>query len=270
MFSKNLKLRIGVLLLALGLVAVVPAFAGSAVIGSVAGSSNATVGGQPLLPNATIFSGDSLRVKDGAAVIAIGGGSRMVFGRETVASFVRESDAVTVVLEQGNISMFHPGSAVLVRVKAAGVSIVPASGFKTLGEIAMINGAMVVSTKEGLLRVEGTGSSVEVAKGKSITVRPRAARAPAAGGVYGAGIGLGVVNLAASVVSVVFSWVALDRAGAARDASAAAQTSAALAVTAANTAATNAAAATTAATAARAAANNVCNAISRAVPCKPL
>ncbi len=129
--------------LLLGLVAVGPAFAGSAVIGSVAGSMNATVGGQALLPNTTLFSGDSLQVKDGVAVVALGNSGRMVLGRDTVASFLRESNEVTLLLGQGNVSVFHAANTAPVRVKVGEVSVVPVSGFKTLGEVATLNGAVV-------------------------------------------------------------------------------------------------------------------------------
>ncbi|HUI42789.1 MAG TPA: hypothetical protein VL523_12555, partial [Terriglobia bacterium] len=89
------------MILLLGLLTVAPVYAGSAVVGSVAGSLNATVGGQALVPNTVIFSGDSLQVRDGAAVVALENGNRMAFGRETEASFLREANAVEVVLGQG-------------------------------------------------------------------------------------------------------------------------------------------------------------------------
>ena len=66
----NSKLKAAMVVLAALLMAA-PVYAGSAVIGSVAGSLNATVGGQALLPNTVIFSGDGLQVKVGAAVIAL-------------------------------------------------------------------------------------------------------------------------------------------------------------------------------------------------------
>lgn len=224
MASKDLRLRISLWLLVLGMVASVPGMAGSAVIGSVAGSTNATLGGQALLPNTTIFSGDSLQVKDGVAVVAIGGSSRMVFGRETVASFLRDAKEITVLLSQGNVSLYHPNEGAGLRVKAGELSITPATGFKTLGDIAMVNGAVVVTSKEGLLRVEGNGSAVEVAKGKTITVLPKAARAPATG--VGAGLGaklgssttLAVASVAAGGTSAILAGVAISRANDARDA----------------------------------------------------
>ena len=139
MTMKNTVLRLTLFALLTGAVATVPAMAGSAVIGSVAGSMNATVGGQSLLPNTTIFSGDSLQVRDGVAVIAVGNNSRVIFGRDTVASFLRDSNEVTVLLSpQGNVSMLHPTDGSAVRVKVADVSITPAPGFKTLGEVAML------------------------------------------------------------------------------------------------------------------------------------
>ena len=186
MLRTNLRARLSFLVLLGVMVASVSAYAGSAVIGSVAGSMNATIGGQALMPNTTVFSGDSLQVKDGAAVVAVGQGSRLVFGRETVASFLRDESEVTVLLGQGNVSMYHANAQVGLRVKAGEISVLPAAGYKTLGEVAMVNGAVVVTTKEGLLRVEGSGPAVEVAKGKTITVHAKAARAPQGGA--GAGV----------------------------------------------------------------------------------
>jgi hypothetical protein len=251
MLSKSAKLRASLLLLVLAMVTSVPALAGSAVIGSVAGSLNATIGGQALVPNTTIFSGDSLAVKDGAAVVALGSGSRMVLGRETVASFLRESNEVTVLLSRGNVSMYQAEDRVGLRVKVGELTILPAKGYKTLGEVAMLNGAVVVTAKEGLLRVEGNGPAVEVVKGKTLTVTAKAARAPqggAAGGASGASTALQVGGLAASGVSAVLSGVAISRAGDAKDTAALAQTAATAATAAANEA-------TTAAEAAQATAN---------------
>ncbi len=98
MSSKNRKMRVCLFVMILAVAASVSAFAGSAVIGSVAGSMNATIGGQSVLPNTAIFSGDNLQVSDGAAVVAIDNTSRMVFGRNTSASFLRDADEVTVLL----------------------------------------------------------------------------------------------------------------------------------------------------------------------------
>jgi hypothetical protein len=265
MFSKHLIVRLSLCLVLLGLVAVVPVFAGSAVVGSVAGSMNATVGGQTLLPNTTLFSGDSLQVKDGVAVVALGSASRIVLGRDTVASFLRDSNEVTVLLGQGNVSVFHDADGMPVRMKVGGLSVVPVSGFKTLGEIAMLNGAVVVTAKEGMLRVEGNGPAINVAKGKTITVVPEA-NAPQGGGKYPGGVGRccggsNVWAIAATAVAggaLIFAAVAESRAGKAEDNAAAATTAANAATSAANTAtsAANAAAASgaSAASAANAAA----------------
>ena len=248
MSTKSQVLRLGLCLVLLGSVAAVPGFAGSAVIGSVAGSMNATVGGQTLLPNTTLFSGDSLQVTDGVAVIALGSTSRMVFGRDTVASFLRDSNEVTVLLGQGNVSMFQAENGTPVRVRTGEVSVVPVSGFKTLGEVAMLNGAVVVTAKEGMLRVQGNGRTVNVAAGRTITISPSAgapqggAGAPSAGGSHIAGATLwGVTDAALSGVGLVFSAVAMVRAGDAK--------------TDASTASSNAAAAEAAAAAAASAAN---------------
>jgi hypothetical protein len=201
---------------------------------------NATIGGQALLPNTTIFSGDSLTVKDGAAVVAVGLGSRLVFGRETVASFLRDPGEVTVLLGQGNVSLYA-AEGVGLRVKVGEVSVLPAAGYKTLGEVALLNGTVVVTAKEGKLRVEGKGPAVEVVKGKTITVLARSPQ----GGATGAGSGaarmststaLQLASIAAGGISTVLSGVAISRAGDARDAAADAVATASSAIAAAETA----------------------------------
>ena len=179
MSLQNLVKRMGMLML-MAAVVTVPMYAGSAVVGSVAGSKDATVGGQELLPSATLFSGDNLAVKDGVAVVAMGPGSRMVFGRQTQASFLREGDDVTVMLSGGNVLMYHPEKGVGMKVKAGGVTVEPEAG-ASRGEVAMLNGFVVVTSKEGTLKVEGNGPAQEVAKGKTITVAAKAAAAPQGG-----------------------------------------------------------------------------------------
>ena len=224
------------LLLAMGSFLSGSAYAGSAVVGSVAGSVNATVGGQAVVPDGTIFSGDSLQVGDGVAVIALGRGSRMVFGRESTASFSREMDTVTAVLGQGNVSLFSTDGGAGMRVKVGEVTIVPAKGFKTMGQVAMANGTVLVTTKEGLLRVEGDGQAVDVAKGKSIAVVPKAAGAPQGGrgslGGHG-GHTLQYLSLGAGITGIGLAVWALHDAhnseDSARDALAAANAAAAAA-----------------------------------------
>jgi len=274
MLSRNCITRFLLYLLLLGLVAAIPAFAGSAVVGSVAGSMNATVGGQALFPNTTLFSGDRLQVGDGVAVVALGGASRMVFGRDTVASFLRDSNEVTVLLGQGNVSLFHEADGMPVRMKIGDVSVVPVSGFKTLGEVAMLNGAVVVTAKEGMLRVEGNGTAVNVAKGKTITVLPQM-NAPQGGG-KAAGAGRccgsniwGVTATGAGAAAAILAGVAMSRAGSAKDNAASAEATAASAASAAAAAASAASAAAAAANAAGCALNVIANELDMPSPYVP-
>jgi hypothetical protein len=181
MSGKNFKLSFSLFVILAVMMGVVPTFAASAVIGSVAGGTNATIGGQTLLPNTTLFSGDSLKVRDGAAVVALGMGSRMVFGRETVASFERGTDEVTVELGQGNVVMYHPEAGMAMRVKIGDVSVSAGKGYRTLGEVAMVNGVVVVTAKEGMLQVQGPERTVELTKGKTIEITPKSAGSPQPG-----------------------------------------------------------------------------------------
>jgi len=248
MTMKNTVLRLTLFALLMGAVATVPAMAGSAVIGSVAGSMNATVGGQSLLPNTTIFSGDSLQVRDGVAVIAVGNNSRVIFGRDTVASFLRDSNEVTVLLSQGNVSMLHPTDGAAVRVKVGDVSITPAPGFKTLGEVAMLNGSIVVTAKDGALKVEDHGATKDVAKGQTIVLTPMTADQKGGAGWGGSGdTGWHIAIIGAAGVAAILGGLAMSRANDAK-------TNSAAAITAANAAQSTAAAAQAAAAAAAASA----------------
>lgn len=249
-------LRVTLFALLVGTVAVVPALAGSAVIGSVAGSMNASVGGQSLLPNTTIFSGDSLQVRDGVAVIAVGNNSRVIFGRDTVASFLRDANEVTVLLNQGNVSMLHSNDGTPLRVKAGNVSVTPAAGFKTLGEIAMLNGSVVITAKEGALQVESNGATKNVAKGQTIVISPKTADNKGGSGAGWGNTGNTVLEVAAvgaAGIGAVLAGVAMSRAGSANTNAAAAISAANAANSTATTANSNAAAA--AASAAQAAAS---------------
>ena len=236
------------IILAAVMLAVGPVYAGSAIIGSVAGSKNATIDGQALVPNTTVFSGDSLRVKEGTAVVAVGRGSRLVFGAETVASFLREGTDVTVLLGQGNVLLYQGQAGVNLAVKIGTVTVSPTGGYKTLGEIAMVNGAVVVKAREGKLRVEGNGPAVEVVKGKTLTVKEArtAGRAPQGGAAAGGATGLQWASLAAGGTAAVLGGLAVGNANAAQDAADAAGLAAqkaeqeAAAATAAATAAGNA------------------------------
>jgi len=246
MSSRSLRIH-HILVLALVLAfGAIPMWGASAVIGSVAGSTNATVGGQALVPNTTLFSGDNLRVNDGAAVVAMGMGSRMVFGRDTEATFERSSSDITVVLNKGVISMYHPLDGMPLKVKVANVAVSSGKDFKSLGEVAMLNGTVIITSKEGTLHVDGAGRTTDVAKGKTIAITPNAGAPQGAGSAshhWTQAQVVEVVTLGAAGVGLGFSIADYQKtkdvqttANQAEANAAAAQASAALAVSAAQAA----------------------------------
>jgi hypothetical protein len=263
MSMKSTVLRVTLFALLVGAVATVPALAGSAVIGSVAGSMNATLGGQSLLPNTTIFSGDSLQVRDGVAVVAVGTKSRVIFGRDTVASFLRDSSEVTVLLSQGNVSLYHPTDGTSVRVKAGPVSITPAAGFKTLGEIALVDRSVVITAKEGALQVDGPGPTKSVSKGQTIVIVPKTAQGKGGGGAgWGGGsTALQLVTLGAGTTGAILAGVSMSRAASATTAANGAISAANAATSAGNTSNATASSALSVATAAN---SNAAAALSQA------
>lgn len=147
-------------------------------LGSLLGSKNATLDGQAPLPHTTLLEGDSLRVTDGLAMVTLDQGNRMVLGSQTQASFLREANAVTVSLTQGHVSLYHPRASSSFRIKAGDVTVSPANGYQTLGEVAVADGLLAVTAKDGALEVEKGGTTQEVANGKTITLATTAGRAP--------------------------------------------------------------------------------------------
>ena len=154
------------------------AMAGAMPVGALMGSKDATLDGQAPLPHTTLLSGDSLQVKNGLAMLALDQGNRMILGRQTRASFLREADAVIVSLTQGNLSLYHPQAGRPFRIKAGDVTVSPSKGFRTLGQVAMVDGVLAVTAKDGALQVEKNGAIQEVSKGKTITIETDTARAP--------------------------------------------------------------------------------------------
>jgi hypothetical protein len=264
--STRRMVQVMVVAAAVMLAAWVPAMAGSAAIGSLAGSRDATLGGQVAMANTTVFSGDSLHVRDGVAVVAMEAGSRMVFGRQTEASFLKEGGGVTVLLGAGDVSLYHPATGRGMAVKAGEISVEPAAGYKTLGEVAMLGGSVVVTTKEGLLKVERAGAVEEVAAGKTMTLPMTTARAPmpaapAPAGISGAHItlatGLGVGTLSASTVAAILAGLGIKRADNANSSASEANSTAGVAASNAATATSAANGATSSANAANSTANSV-------------
>ncbi|MGH9352759.1 MAG: hypothetical protein ACRD2G_11465, partial [Terriglobia bacterium] len=133
-------------------------------------------------------------------------------------------------------------------VNAEKWSITPGTGYKTVGDVAMLNGAVVVTTKEGSLHVVGNGQTMDVAQGKTITLLPKNGAMPQTGTsqkLVNWNTGLEAATLAVAGAGAILAGVAMSRAGNARDAANAADSQAAAATSAANaaTSAANAAAA---------------------------
>ena len=225
-------------------IGVMPMLAGSAAVGSVAGSRNATLSGEALVANTTVFSGDHLQVRDGVAVVALEAGNRMVFGRETEASFLREAKDVTVTLRRGDVSMYHPGASPKVAVKAGDATVKPVAGYLTRGEVAMLNGSLVVRAKQGRLQVERQGRTEQVAEGKTLTLPVTAAApaaspaAPPAGNAHiTTATTLGVMAVGAGTAAAILAGLGLSKSNDAKAAAEAATTAANEATAAANGAA---------------------------------
>ena len=103
---------------------------GEAAIGFVAGSADATLSGETVRAKAALFNGDSLQVNS-PTFVSLKDGGQMVLARDTAASFRETANEVTVTLDRGNISLYHPQAGKGLKVQAGDISIEPAKGFKT-------------------------------------------------------------------------------------------------------------------------------------------
>jgi len=134
------RMKVSLLLFLAAALASLPALAGSAVVGLVAGSLSTSIEGQAVLPHMVIFADDILQVKDGAAVVVVSDGSRVALGPDTTVSFRPDTRAMTVVLSAGSVSLYHVSDRVGLRVQAGSVMVEAVPGSKTLGEVAMMDG----------------------------------------------------------------------------------------------------------------------------------
>jgi len=162
-----------------GIIMAAATMAGSpAPVGWLLGSRNATLDGQSALPHTAVLNGDNLQVSDGLAMVTLQQGNRMVAGRDTEATFLQEGQGVTVSLARGSVSLYHPASSGAFQVKAGDVTVAPAGNVPALGEIAMVDGLVLVTAKDGALKVEKAGVAQEVSKGKTVTIQSSAAPEP--------------------------------------------------------------------------------------------
>ena len=224
MIRKHCGLHVSLLMLAFLLA--ISVRAGSLPLGTIAGSVNASVGGEPIRPDTLVFSGDRLRVDDGAAVVALGQGGRLALGRETEASFLRGAKELEVVLERGSMSIYSPGFSDPLHVRLGTLSIRPLEGFKTLGDVALLGGMVVVTTKEGALKVEGAGRALDIGQGRTVTLSLKTARTPQGAPSAGAGAppkqgGTSSlsqwVSVGAGAAGAIFGALALSHANSAND-----------------------------------------------------
>ncbi len=148
-------------------------------VGSLVGSRNATLDGQAPLPHTVLLSGDKIAVNSGLAMVTLDRGNRVILGRDSEAVFLREADTLTVGMARGHLSLYHPRDGSRLRVKAGDVIVASAGGAGTLGELSMANGLLVVTARDGRLKVEKDGATREVEKGHTLTVPATAGRAPA-------------------------------------------------------------------------------------------
>ncbi len=168
--------------------------AGGGAIGMVARTVDSTLDGQTARAYTALFNGDRLAAS-GLTVVKLNNGGQVVLAPNTIAAFTKGADNVTVKLEQGTVTLNRTNAGGILRVEAGEVLVVPATGFRTLGEVAMLDGKITVKATEGTMFLNGPDGPLQATKGKTITLPAtrKAARSPQPAGAGGtpAAAGLG-------------------------------------------------------------------------------
>jgi hypothetical protein len=147
-------------------------------IGSLVGSRNAVLDGHAPLPHTVLLNGDKVAVNSGLAMVTLDRGNRMILGSDSEAVFLREADVLTVRVARGHLSFYHPVDGSRLQVKAGDVTVAPAGAPGTLGELSLADGLLVVTAKDGGLKVEKDGATRVVERGRTLTVAAGAGRVP--------------------------------------------------------------------------------------------
>ncbi len=94
-------------------------------VGTIASGNGVTVSGNTAAPGHSLFSGDTLSVRQsGTALLLIDGGSRVVLGADSVARIVREGSSFALEVTQGRVA-FTSSSRSLVEGRVADATFVP-------------------------------------------------------------------------------------------------------------------------------------------------
>jgi len=150
------------------------AFAAS-VIGVVTESSQASIGGSPVLRGQTVLDGDRMLVGDGAAVILLADTTKVIVRGDTEVSFERDRDGAALArLSRGDVSFSHDGDNPEIRVQTGNITVRPSTHLHTQGIVTIRDGALTIAAASGSVRVEGLGQPIDIPEGKAARLQPDA------------------------------------------------------------------------------------------------
>lgn len=195
-------------LLASPLFSPVAAASGTEALGRVVSAAPATVNGQVLPNDSTLFNGDRLATgPQGWARVFLSQGEQIHLGSQSQAQARRQGDRIEVELVAGQLALRTRGSN-NVSVRSNGLEITPRTPTNAVWEVARLgDGITVVSARQGALEVRASNRTVEVLPGQSLRVQSRLVdgddddQKPVGAGA-GAGSGTKVVLIVVGIVAV--------------------------------------------------------------------
>jgi len=152
----------------------------------------------PLRIDTTLYPGDTVATaKDGLAFVALLGGNQVHLGPDTGVAFAEEGETLIIGLARGIVAV-RSGESPL-SLNAIGIRVRPAAS--GLYEVAVDGNAVVVSSREGDIEVQGTNRTFVVPSGKAM--RFELAQNTALGPT-----GVGANNLTPAVIIVLVAAIA--------------------------------------------------------------
>jgi hypothetical protein len=173
--------RQGVAVLCAGLLMGLPISAASAnnLIGVAAGTGSATINGQRLDGQASVYSGDRLQTGENSPLTVVSSPQeRLQLGPGSSVRLLKNEGTTLATLEQGSLDLESAGGTRAV-LGPTGIAVRPAGTARAVAEVkALPKGVYQVSVAEGAVEVVDGDTATTVDSGRTALVGPPSSNAP--------------------------------------------------------------------------------------------
>jgi hypothetical protein len=157
----------------------ISAASGNSLIGVAAGSGSASINGQRLDGQISVYSGDRLQTGANSPLTVVSSPQeRLQLGPGSSVRLLKNEGTTLATLEQGSLDLESIGSTQAV-LGPTGVAVRPAGTARTVAEVkALPKGVYEVSVAEGAVEVVDGDTATTVDSGRTALVGPPSSNAP--------------------------------------------------------------------------------------------